>query len=60
MSINNIDKTKYLNIQLRHLSIDCHKLLRKAGQLIVNSDDDPDYGIAVDYGVRVGAFGKGH
>jgi SulP family sulfate permease len=47
-------------LQLRHLSIDCHKLLRKAGQLIVNSDDDPDYGIAVDYGVRVGAFGKGH
>jgi len=47
-------------LQLRHLSIDCHTLLRKAGQLVVNSDDDPDYGIAVDYNVKAGVFGKGH
>ena len=33
-------------------------LLRKTGQLIVDSDDDPDYGIAVDYGVKLGIFGK--
>jgi len=26
--------------------------------LIVDSDDDPDYGIAVDYGVKLGIFGK--
>ena len=37
---------------LRHLSKDCHKLLIKAGQLMENSDDDPVYGIAVDYRVR--------
>jgi SulP family sulfate permease len=37
---------------LRHLSKDCHKLLIKAGQLVENSDDDPVYGIAVDYRVR--------
>jgi len=47
-------------LQLRHLSHDCHKLLSKAGQLIVDSDDDPDYELAVDYSVRTGAFGGGH
>lgn len=47
-------------IQLRHLSKDCHRLLKRAGQLIVDSDDDPDYGVAVDYSVRTGAFGAGH
>jgi SulP family sulfate permease len=47
-------------VQLRHLSPDCHKLLKKAGQLIVDSDDDPDYGVAVDYEVRTGQFGSGH
>ena len=46
-------------IQLRHLSHDCHQLLSKAGHLIVDSDDDPDYEIAVDYGVRTGVLG-GH
>ena len=46
-------------IQLRHLSHDCHQLLSKAGHLIVDSDDDPDYEIAVDYGVRTGIIG-GH
>lgn len=47
-------------IQLRHLSHDCHALLRKAGQLMVDSYDDPDYGLAVDYDVRSGALGGGH
>ncbi|MEC9105018.1 MAG: SulP family inorganic anion transporter, partial [Pseudomonadota bacterium] len=30
-------------IQLRHLSRDCHRLLTKAGHLVVDSEDDPDY-----------------
>ncbi|MEM7597132.1 MAG: SulP family inorganic anion transporter [Pseudomonadota bacterium] len=47
-------------LQLRHLSRDCHQLLAKAGQLIVDSDDDPDYQIAVDYAVRTGVLGAGH
>ncbi len=47
-------------LQLRHLSRDCHRLLNRAGQLIVDSDDDPDYGIAVDYSIRTGMFGSGH
>jgi SulP family sulfate permease len=47
-------------LQLRHLSHDCHRLLSKAGQLIVDSDDDPDYEIAVDYSVRTGILGAGH
>ncbi len=47
-------------VQLRHLSRDCHKLLTKAGQLIVDSEDDPDYQIAADYGVRVGVLSAGH
>ncbi|WP_425437160.1 SulP family inorganic anion transporter [Oceaniglobus roseus] len=46
-------------LQLRHLSRDCHYLLKKAGQLVVDSDDDPDYQIATDYGVRTGQLG-GH
>ena len=48
------------SLQLRHLSRDCHKLLTKAGSLMVDSDDDPDYQIAVDYGVRVGQLGGAH
>ena len=47
-------------IQLRHLSKDCHYLLSKAGHLIVDSYDDPDYQIAVDYGVRTGILSAGH
>ncbi|MCI2398902.1 SulP family inorganic anion transporter [Aliiroseovarius subalbicans] len=46
-------------IQLRHLSRDCHDLLTKAGHLMVDSDDDPDYEVAVDYSVRTGILG-GH
>jgi SulP family sulfate permease len=46
-------------IQLRHLSRDCHRLLNKAGHLMVDSDDDPDYELAVNYQVRTGILG-GH
>ncbi|GGH32264.1 sulfate permease, SulP family [Cribrihabitans marinus] len=46
-------------VKLRHLSRDCHKLLTKAGHLMVDSDDDPDYALAVDYSVRTGILG-GH
>jgi SulP family sulfate permease len=45
-------------VKLRHLTKDCHRLLRRTGQLIVDSDDDPDYGLAVDYDVKLGIFGK--
>lgn len=45
-------------IQLRHLSRDCHQLLTKAGHLMVDSDDDPEYEIAVSYGVRTGILGS--
>ena len=45
-------------VKLRHLTRDCHKLLSKAGQLVVDSDDDPEYGIAVDYDVKLGIFGR--
>jgi len=51
---NNIGK----KVKLRHLTRDCHKLLSRAGQLVVDSDDDPDYGIAVDYDVKLGIFGR--
>jgi SulP family sulfate permease len=45
-------------VKLRHLTRDCHKLLSRAGQLVVDSDDDPNYSIAVDYGVKLGIFGR--
>jgi SulP family sulfate permease len=47
-------------IQLRHLSRDCHKLLTKAGHLMIDSDDDPDYSLAVNYSVRTGILDGGH
>ena len=47
-------------VMLRHLSRDCHRLLAKSGQLIIDSDDDPDYKIAADYGVKLGVFRNGH
>lgn len=46
-------------VMLRHLSRDCHRLLTKAGHLMIDSDDDPDYQLAVDYSVRTGILG-GH
>ncbi len=45
-------------LHLRHLSRNCHGLLRRAGHLVVDSDDDPDYELAVDYSVRTGILGK--
>ncbi|MDA7606849.1 SulP family inorganic anion transporter [Pelagibacteraceae bacterium] len=51
---NNLGK----KVKLRHLTRDCHKLLSKSGQLVVDSDDDPDYGLAVDYDVKLGIFGR--
>ena len=53
-------ESKGKTLKLRHLSKDCHRLLTKAGQLIVDSEDDPDYELAVDYNVRTGIFGGGH
>ncbi len=47
-------------LQLRHLSHDCHRLLNRAGQLMVDSDDDPDYELVVDYSVKTGILGAGH
>ena len=47
-------------IQLVHLSRECHALLSKAGHLMVDSDDDPDYGLVVNYSVRIGILGEGH
>jgi SulP family sulfate permease len=47
-------------LRLRHLSRDCHKLLKRAGQLMIDEVDDPDYEVAVDYGVKTGVFGGGH
>ena len=48
------------SIALRHLTRDCHKLLNRAGQLMIDSDDDPEYEIAADYKVRTGRLGSGH
>ena len=45
-------------VRLRHLTRDCHQLLTRSGQLMIDSDDDPDYRIAADYGVKLGAFGQ--
>ena len=47
-------------IMLRHLSPDCQKLLSRSGQIIIDSEDDPDYGVAVDYSVKIGAMGGSH
>ena len=47
-------------LRLRHLTHDCHRLLTKAGQLMVDMDDDPDYRVAVDYDVNVGQMSNGH
>ena len=47
-------------LQLRHLSAECHRLLNRAGQLVVEADDDPEYGVAVDYNVRTGILAGEH
>jgi len=46
-------------LQLRHLSAECHRLLNRAGQLVVEADDDPEYGVAVDYSVQTGILAGG-
>lgn len=47
-------------VWLRHLTRDCHKLLNRTGQIVIDADHDPDYGIAVDYSVQLGILsGKG-
>jgi len=48
------------SIRLRHLTRDCHTLLNRAGQLMIDSDDDPEYQIATDYSVKLGRLGSGH
>lgn len=48
------------SLQLRHLSRDCHQLLSNAGQLLIASDDDPDYQVAADYSVRTGMLSGAH
>ncbi|MEL7047412.1 MAG: SulP family inorganic anion transporter [Pseudomonadota bacterium] len=53
-------KAQGKTLKLRHLSRDCHRLLVTAGQLMEDADDDPDYEIAADYGVRTGIFGEAH
>ncbi|NRA99230.1 MAG: SulP family inorganic anion transporter [Rhodobacteraceae bacterium] len=47
-------------LTLRHLSRDCHQLLSRAGALMIDSDDDPDYQIAANYAVRTGIMGGAH
>ncbi|MEL7465738.1 MAG: SulP family inorganic anion transporter [Pseudomonadota bacterium] len=47
-------------VQLRHLSHECIGLLHAAGQLVVEADDDPRYGVAVDYSVQTGRLVGGH
>ena len=48
------------DLRLRHLSPDCDRLLRIAGQLVEHRPDDPAYGVAADYGVRTGRTDTGH
>ena len=48
------------DLRLRHLSPDCQALLTTAGQLIEPSPEDPQYGIAADYGIRIGRTELGH
>ena len=47
-------------LMLRHLSKDCHKQLSRLGQLLVENNDDPEYGLAIDYDVKLGRFGGAH
>lgn len=48
---------KRKRLLLRHLTPDWHRLLFKAGQLMINMDDDPDYLVAVDYDLKTGRMG---
>ena len=53
-----IDAGKELH--LRHLSDDCKRILGRAGLIIEDSEDDPDYQVAANYQVRTGLFAGGH
>ena len=46
--------------ELRHLSADSRRLLSKTGLIVVKSEDDPDYQVAVNYKVTTGLFAGGH
>ena len=52
------------DLRLRHLSEDCRDLLKRAGQLVEPSPDDPEYGVATDYkrdwGLHFGRTNTGH
>lgn len=41
-------------------TLQLRRLLLRAGQLMVDSDDVPDYGLAVDYSIKTGILGAGH
>ena len=47
-------------LQLVHLSRDWQALLSKVGHLMIDSDDDSYYGLAVDYSAQIGILGGGH
>ena len=53
-------KSRGKHLQLRHLTRDCHQLLKRAGQLMVDSDDDPEYEVATDFSIKTGVLGAGH
>ena len=48
------------DVELRHLSRDCRRLLSQTGMIVVKSDDDPDYQVAANYAVNTGLFAGGH
>lgn len=41
-------------------TLQLRRLLLRAGQLMVDSDDVPDYGLAVDYSIKTGILGASH
>jgi len=47
-------------LHLRHLSTDCRQLLAQTGLIVDESEDDPDYQMAVNYQVHTGLFGESH
>ncbi len=47
-------------LQLRHLSHDCAMLLERAGMIVIESEDDPEYEVAADHSVKIGLFGGAH
>ena len=45
-------------LHLRGLAPVCRQLLSRTGMIIDTSPDDPDYGVAVDYSVKIGLFAE--